>query len=309
LTDVGVEVARATREEATEAAETARLASEAALAGAAEVEARRAAVTAARDAADTARQAAADAVVHQQQLVATLQQQKATYAAQVQALSDESNRIAAALRTAPPSSAPPASTTATKPSTAPKAPPPTTSKPVPPATRSVAGAPTTTATTRPPPPTQPATTAHAPATTFPQNYAVGNPPATGVVLTYPIPGAPVVSTFGSRLDPVLGVVRVHEGIDIWAGEGTPIHAAGAGTVTWAGPRNGYGNAVFIDHGHGVVTIYAHQSQVAVAVGQRVSAGAVIGFVGHTGLAAGPHLHFEVRINGTAYDPLKFVSPR
>jgi murein DD-endopeptidase MepM/ murein hydrolase activator NlpD len=112
-----------------------------------------------------------------------------------------------------------------------------------------------------------------------------------------------------RVDPVLNVKRVHEGIDIWAAEGTPIHAAGSGTVTWAGPRNGYGNAVFVSHGNGVVTVYAHQSRIGVAVGQHVGTGEVIGYVGHTGLAAGPHLHFEVRVNGTAYDPLKFVSPR
>jgi murein DD-endopeptidase MepM/ murein hydrolase activator NlpD len=111
------------------------------------------------------------------------------------------------------------------------------------------------------------------------------------------------------VDPVLGVYRMHEGIDIGAGESTPIHAAGAGTVIWAGDRHGYGNAVFIDHGGGVVTVYAHQSKVAVTVGQHVGAGDVIGYVGHTGLAAGPHLHFEVRVNGVAYDPLKFVSPR
>src|SRR5262249_54168705 len=104
------------------------------------------------------------------------------------------------------------------------------------------------------------------------------------------------------------VYRMHEGIDIYAPEGTPIHAAGSGTVIWAGPRHGYGTAVFIDHGNGVVTVYAHQSRIAVHVGQHVGSGQVIGYVGHTGLAAGPHLHFEVRIDGTAYDPLRFVSP-
>jgi murein DD-endopeptidase MepM/ murein hydrolase activator NlpD len=156
----------------------------------------------------------------------------------------------------------------------------------------------------------PATTAAAPSpvTSFPQDFSTGKPPFT-VPLAYPIPGAPVVSTFGMRVDPVLGTRLMHEGIDIWAGEGTPIHAAGAGTVIWAGDRHGYGNAVFIDHGRGLVTIYAHQSKVGVTVGQHVNAGDTIGFVGHTGLAAGPHLHFEVRIGGVAYDPLNFVTPR
>ena len=112
-----------------------------------------------------------------------------------------------------------------------------------------------------------------------------------------------------RVDPVLNTRIMHEGIDIWASEGTAIHAAGGGTVIWAGDRHGYGNAVFIDHGKGVVTVYAHQSKVGVAVGQHVGTGDTIGYVGHTGLAAGPHLHFEVRVNGTAYDPLYFVSPR
>ena len=138
--------------------------------------------------------------------------------------------------------------------------------------------------------------------------STGKPPVRAA-LTYPLPGSPIVSTFGMRTDHVLHVSLMHEGIDIWAPEGTPIRAAGAGTVIWAGDRHGYGNAVFIDHGNAVVTIYAHQSKVGVAVGQHVGSGDVIGYIGHTGLAAGPHLHFEVLVNGTAYDPLNFVSPR
>ena len=137
---------------------------------------------------------------------------------------------------------------------------------------------------------------------------MGKPPVSAS-LTYPMPGWPIVSPFGMRTDPVLNVTRMHEGIDIWAPEGTPIHAAGAGTVIWAGDRHGYGNAVFIAHGNGVVSIYAHQSKVGVTVGQHVGTSDVIGYIGHTGLAAGPHLHFEVRVNGVAYDPLNFVSPR
>ena len=104
-----------------------------------------------------------------------------------------------------------------------------------------------------------------------------------------------MSKYGWRVHPILGVRKLHEGIDIWAPEGTPIKAAAGGVVVWAGPRGGYGNAVIIDHGSGVGTVYAHQSSVAVGAGQSVSRGQVIGYVGHTGLAGGPHLHFEVRV--------------
>jgi murein DD-endopeptidase MepM/ murein hydrolase activator NlpD len=118
----------------------------------------------------------------------------------------------------------------------------------------------------------------------------------------------VVSKYGWRIHPILGVRKLHEGIDIAAPEGTPIHAAAAGTVVWAGPRNGYGNAVIIDHGSGVGTVYAHQSAIAVSAGQGVGRGDVIGYVGHTGLAITPHLHFEVRVGGKTYDPLAYVHP-
>jgi murein DD-endopeptidase MepM/ murein hydrolase activator NlpD len=161
------------------------------------------------------------------------------------------------------------------------------------------------ATTAPKPATSPAPS---PVTSYPQDYATGKPPVT-MALSYPMPGWPIVSPFGMRVDPVLHTSLMHEGIDIWAPEGTPIRAAGNGTVIWAGDRHGYGNAVFIDHGRGVVTIYAHQSKVGVAAGQHVGTGDTIGYIGHTGLAAGPHLHFEVRVGGVAYDPLNFVSPR
>jgi hypothetical protein len=87
-----------------------------------------------------------------------------------------------------------------------------------------------------------------------------------------------------------------------------LNPAAAGTIVWAGPRNGYGNAVVIDHGSGVATLYAHQSSIAVSVGQSVGRGDVIGYVGQTGLAAGPHLHFEVRVGGKTYDPLAYVKP-
>lgn len=116
---------------------------------------------------------------------------------------------------------------------------------------------------------------------------------------------PVTSTFGSRPDPFTGVVRTHSGIDIGASTGTPIKACRSGRVLTAGWVNGYGNLVVLDHGGGMATAYGHQSQIAVSVGQQVSAGQVIGYVGSTGYSTGPHLHFEVRINGNPVDPMPY----
>jgi murein DD-endopeptidase MepM/ murein hydrolase activator NlpD len=99
---------------------------------------------------------------------------------------------------------------------------------------------------------------------------------------------------------------MHEGIDIAVGTGTPIAAAAAGTVAYAGWESGYGNFVLIDHGNGLATAYGHQSRIAVSTGQSVSQGEVIGYVGCTGHCFGPHLHFEVRINGSAVDPLGYL---
>ncbi|MFG1872622.1 M23 family metallopeptidase [Micromonospora arborensis] len=104
----------------------------------------------------------------------------------------------------------------------------------------------------------------------------------------PMPGAPVTSCYGQRWG------TLHAGIDLALPSGTPIRAAAAGTVTQAGDASdGYGNSVFIDHGNGYLTHYAHQSRIAVTVGQAVKAGQVIGYEGATGDATGPHLHFEV----------------
>jgi murein DD-endopeptidase MepM/ murein hydrolase activator NlpD len=100
--------------------------------------------------------------------------------------------------------------------------------------------------------------------------------------------------------------RMHEGIDIGVGYGTPIHAAAAGRVVYAGWMSGYGNLVAIDHGGGISTAYGHQSSIAVSVGQIVAQGETIGYVGCTGHCFGPHLHFEVRINGAPVDPLGYL---
>jgi murein DD-endopeptidase MepM/ murein hydrolase activator NlpD len=124
-----------------------------------------------------------------------------------------------------------------------------------------------------------------------------SPSSSGLI--WPVSG-PVVSGFGMRWG------RMHEGIDIAVGYGTPIHAAASGTVIFSGWMSGYGNFVIIDHGGGMATAYGHQSSIAVGGGQSVSQGQVIGYVGCTGHCFGPHLHFEVRINGSAVDPLGYL---
>jgi murein DD-endopeptidase MepM/ murein hydrolase activator NlpD len=118
-------------------------------------------------------------------------------------------------------------------------------------------------------------------------------------LIWPVSG-PVTSPFGYRWG------RLHAGIDIGVGYGTPIHAAASGTVVLAGWTGGYGNNTCIDHGGGLATCYAHQSSYAVSAGAHVSQGQVIGYVGSTGHSFGAHLHFEVRINGTPVDPLGYL---
>jgi murein DD-endopeptidase MepM/ murein hydrolase activator NlpD len=132
--------------------------------------------------------------------------------------------------------------------------------------------------------------------------AGGTPPASSGSLQWPVNG-PVTSGFGYRTHPVLGTRRLHAGVDFGVGTGTPIVAAGDGVVVSAGWLGGYGNAVIIDHGGGVATLYGHQSRLAVGSGASVSRGEVIGYVGSTGMSTGPHLHFELRINGVPTDPM------
>ncbi|MBV8296487.1 MAG: peptidoglycan DD-metalloendopeptidase family protein [Acidimicrobiia bacterium] len=126
------------------------------------------------------------------------------------------------------------------------------------------------------------------------------------VLAVPIPGAPVTSPFGPRVDPIYGDIRFHTGVDFGAPYGTPIQAAADGVVVSAGPLGGYGNATVIDHGNGLATVYGHQSSIAVSPGQSVRRGQVVGYVGCTGLCTGPHLHFEVRVDGTPVDPMQYL---
>jgi murein DD-endopeptidase MepM/ murein hydrolase activator NlpD len=126
------------------------------------------------------------------------------------------------------------------------------------------------------------------------------PAASGAGLIWPVNG-PITSPFGPRWG------GFHPGIDIGAATGTPIAAAAAGTVIWCGWQSGYGNLVVIDHHNGIATAYAHQSRIAVACNQEVGQGQVIGYVGCTGFCTGPHLHFEVRLNGSPVDPLGYLS--
>ncbi|MFT3897646.1 MAG: M23 family metallopeptidase [Thermomonas sp.] len=125
----------------------------------------------------------------------------------------------------------------------------------------------------------------------------------------PIPYARITSGFGMRNHPILGRMRAHQGIDYAAGIGTPIMAAGDARVAFVGWKGGYGRAVILDHGGGRTTLYGHMSRFGSEhVGQRVAQGAVIGYVGMSGLATGPHLHYEFRINGVHQNPLKMTMP-
>ena len=130
-----------------------------------------------------------------------------------------------------------------------------------------------------------------------RDAAVGPVSASGLI--WPVNG-PVTSGFGMRWG------RMHQGIDISAPTGTPIHAAKAGTVIFAAWMGGYGNAVIISHGGGFSTLYGHQSRLGSSEGQSVTQGQTIGFVGSTGHSTGPHVHFETRVNGTPQNPRNFL---
>lgn len=117
----------------------------------------------------------------------------------------------------------------------------------------------------------------------------------------------ITSRVGNRWHPVTGEWRYHSGLDIGASYGATIVASDGGTVTCAGVKGGYGNCVMIDHGNGYVTLYGHMSSIAVSLGQTVSQGDTIGYVGSTGISTGPHLHFEIRQGGTILDPENWFS--
>lgn len=138
--------------------------------------------------------------------------------------------------------------------------------------------------------------------------AVGRPLKKSFI-RMPIPYARLSSKFGARRHPVLGTMRMHKGVDYAASTGTPIMAAGDARVQFAGWQRGYGNVVILDHGRGHSTLYGHMSRMAkIRQGQRVGQGTVIGYVGSTGLATGPHLHYEFRVNGAHRNPLSVTMP-
>ncbi len=135
-------------------------------------------------------------------------------------------------------------------------------------------------------------------------------PLKKVLMRIPIEFARLSSTFGMRKHPVLGMMRAHKGVDYAARSGTPIMAAGDGKVAFAGWKNGYGRVVIIDHGQGRSTLYGHMSAWGKEKqGQRVSQGSTIGYVGMSGLATGPHLHYEFRVNGAQVNPLTVTMPK
>ncbi len=127
----------------------------------------------------------------------------------------------------------------------------------------------------------------------------------GGTMTWPVPSSYSVSSyFGNRIHPIFKTWKFHSGIDIGASRGKSIVAANSGTIIFAGWQSGYGNTLIVDHGGGITTLYAHSSKTLVKLGDKVKAGQEIAKIGSTGWATGPHLHFEVRVNGKATDPLK-----
>src|SRR5688572_3508238 len=143
-------------------------------------------------------------------------------------------------------------------------------------------------------------------------YTPDGRPVRKAFLRYPVDYARISSGFSlARRHPVLNRVRAHKGIDFAAPSGTPIKAAGAGRVVSRGRNGGYGNAVVLSHNKGITTLYGHMSRFAkgLSVGDRVQQGQVIGFVGSTGLASGPHVHYEYRVNGVHKNPARVTVPK
>lgn len=128
----------------------------------------------------------------------------------------------------------------------------------------------------------------------------------GIPQVVPAGDQNITSGFGYRRDPFNGHGAMHAGLDFKGAVGSPIFAAADGRVTFAGWKSGYGQAIEITHGNGMLTRYAHLSRIGVTVGQEVAAGATIGGLGNTGRSTGPHLHFEVRINDRAINPRPFL---
>lgn len=132
---------------------------------------------------------------------------------------------------------------------------------------------------------------------------------TAIPSQMPVAARALTSGFGMRSHPMLGRRRAHSGVDLSAPTGSPIVATSDGQVSWADWAGGYGIAVAVEHGGGYQTRYGHMSRVNVAPGQNVRKGDIIGYVGSTGMSTGPHLHYEVRVNGQAVNPLPMLGGR
>ncbi len=128
----------------------------------------------------------------------------------------------------------------------------------------------------------------------------------GQGFVYPLMGPRVSSDFGSRVHPVRKVVKHHHGVDLAAPQGSPIRAIASGLVVFADPHGGYGNLVVVQHSDGITSHYGHCDTIRVKPGQRVVSGEIIATVGSTGISTGPHLHFEIRTDGTPQDPDKVM---
>lgn len=144
-----------------------------------------------------------------------------------------------------------------------------------------------------------------PSSSQPSGSSPDSAPSSGSQLARPSNG-PVTSSYGQRRHPIYGTTRMHTGTDFGAPSGAPVFAADGGTVVSAGWRGGYGNAVVVNHGGGMTTLYAHMSGFSVSAGQQVSRGQTVGSTGSTGYSTGPHLHFEVRMNGSPTNPMGYL---
>lgn len=139
------------------------------------------------------------------------------------------------------------------------------------------------------------------------SYSANPVKYTGGKFTWPVPGSQrVTSSYGYRIHPVYKTRKFHTGIDIGAGYGLNIVASADGTVTMATTNGGYGKCIIINHGSGLSTLYGHCSTLLVSVGDKVTKGQIIAKVGSTGVSTGPHLHYEVRVNGSTTDPIQYV---
>lgn len=133
----------------------------------------------------------------------------------------------------------------------------------------------------------------------------GTGASSGGSLIWPTDSTYITSDFGNRDAPTAGASTNHQGLDIGAAAGTPIYAAASGTIELATSNSSYGNYVMVNHGSGTTTVYAHMESMTVSSGQYVTQGQIIGYVGSTGITTGPHLHYEVRVDGTRVDPSQY----